>query len=96
MLGSTHVSFIIKQLEAVCGTNTVNSSDGLESTSSSSPSSVVCTSSSPSHCNQLSSFNEQNILKSGNKRVKSSDVRVCDNEIHRMVPSKVLFLSEID
>ncbi|CAH8516054.1 unnamed protein product [Schistosoma guineensis] len=86
----------IKQLEAVCGINTVNSSDGLESTSSSSPSPVVCTSSSPSHCNQLSSFNEQNILKSGNKRVKSSDVRVCDNEIHCMVPSKVLFLSEID
>ncbi|XP_018649878.1 hypothetical protein Smp_047500 [Schistosoma mansoni] len=62
----------IKQLEAICGTNSVNCSDGLESTSSSSPSSAVCTSSSPSHCNQLSTtFSEQNILKSGNKRVKS-------------------------
>ncbi|CAH8510224.1 unnamed protein product [Schistosoma rodhaini] len=88
----------IKQLEAICGTNSVNCSDILESTSSSSPSSAVCTSSSPSHCNQLSTtFSEQNILKSGNKRVKSNgDVHNCDNEIHCMVPSKVLLLSDID
>ncbi|CAH8480523.1 unnamed protein product [Schistosoma turkestanicum] len=77
----------IKQLEAICGTDIFNGSNGLGSTSSN-----ACTASSPSHDNQLSTFNDQKILKSRNKRVRS----ISDKEVDCMLPSKILFSSDID
>ncbi|KAK4469906.1 hypothetical protein MN116_007410 [Schistosoma mekongi] len=90
----------LRQLEAACGINTNNSFDGLESTTSSSLLSTMCTSSSPRHHNQLSKeFDTENISKSCRKRVTSNgddNVHIHDDEIHCMLPSKILYLSDID